>query len=60
MFLEGWLDPTCFPTWHGPMVYLSQSKHWLVLKLVHPLVAYEDSSSQHGQVGDAKDNPYWI
>jgi hypothetical protein len=31
------------------MVCPSQSKHWLVLKHVHPLEAYEDSSSQHGQ-----------
>jgi hypothetical protein len=37
---------------------LSQNKHWLVLKCVLPLEAYEDSSFQHGQVGDATVSPY--
>jgi hypothetical protein len=37
---------------------LSQNEHWLVLKCGLPLEACEDSSSQHGQVGDARANPY--
>jgi hypothetical protein len=39
--------------------YLSQNKHLLVLKRVFLLEAYEDSSSQHGQVGGARANPYF-
>jgi hypothetical protein len=38
---------------------LSQNEHLLVLKCALPLEAYEDSSFQHGQVGDARVNPYW-
>jgi hypothetical protein len=37
---------------------LSQNEHWLVLKRALPLEASEDSSFQHGQVGDARANPY--
>jgi hypothetical protein len=36
---------------------LSQNEHWLVLKCVLPLEVCGDSSSQHGQVGDARANP---
>jgi hypothetical protein len=36
---------------------LSQNEHWLVLKCVLPFEVYEDSSFQHGQVGDARANP---
>jgi hypothetical protein len=36
---------------------LSQNEHLLVLKCVLPLEACEDSSSQHGLVGDARANP---
>jgi hypothetical protein len=38
--------------------YLSQNEHWLVLKCALPLEACEDSSSQHGQVGDARASTY--
>jgi hypothetical protein len=37
---------------------LSQNEHWLVPKCVLPLEVCEDSSSQHGLVGDARANPY--
>jgi hypothetical protein len=37
---------------------LSGNEHWLVPKCVIPLEACEDSSSQHGLVGDARANPY--
>jgi hypothetical protein len=37
---------------------LSQNEHLLVLKCALPLEACEDSSSQHGQVGDARVSPY--
>jgi hypothetical protein len=37
---------------------LSQNEHWLVLKCALPLEVCEDSTSQHGQVGDARANPY--
>jgi hypothetical protein len=37
---------------------LSQNEHLLVPKCVLPLGACEDSSSQHGLVGDARANPY--
>jgi hypothetical protein len=37
---------------------LSQNEHLLVLKCVLPLEASEDSSSQHGQVGDARASTY--
>jgi hypothetical protein len=36
---------------------LSQNVHLLVPKCVLPLEACEDSSSQHGLVGDARANP---
>jgi hypothetical protein len=39
-------------------LYLSQNEHLLVLKCVLPLEAYEDSSSQHEQVSDARASPY--
>jgi hypothetical protein len=42
------------------MAYLSQSKHWLVLKHVHPLEVCEDSSFQHGLVSGAITIPYWF
>jgi hypothetical protein len=35
---------------------LSQNEHLLILKCALPLEAYEDSSSQHGLVGDARAN----
>jgi hypothetical protein len=35
----------------------SQNAHLLVPKCAIPLEAYEDSSSQHGLVGDARANP---
>jgi hypothetical protein len=38
--------------------YLSQNEHWLVPKCLLPLEACEDSSFQHGLVGDARANPY--
>jgi hypothetical protein len=38
--------------------YLSQNEHLLVIKCVIPLEACEDSSFQHGQVGDARASPY--
>jgi hypothetical protein len=34
--------------------YLSQNEHLLVLKCAIPLEVCEDSSSQHGPVGDAR------
>jgi hypothetical protein len=37
---------------------LSQNEHWLVPKCVIPLEVCEDSSFQHGLVGDARANPY--
>jgi hypothetical protein len=37
---------------------LSQNEHLLVPKCVLPLEACEDSSFQHGLVGDARANPY--
>jgi hypothetical protein len=37
---------------------LSQNEHWLVLKCVLPLEVCGGSSSQHGQVSDARANPY--
>jgi hypothetical protein len=37
---------------------LSQNEHLLVPKCALPLEACEDSSSQHGLVGDARANPY--
>jgi hypothetical protein len=37
---------------------LSQNEHLLVLKRVLPLEACEDSSSQHGQVDDARASSY--
>jgi hypothetical protein len=37
---------------------LSQNEHLLVIKCVLPLEACEDSSFQHGLVGDARANPY--
>jgi hypothetical protein len=37
---------------------LSQNEHLLVLKCALPLGACEDSSSQHGLVSDARDNPH--
>jgi hypothetical protein len=37
---------------------LSQNEHWLVPKCVLRLEACEDSSFQHGLVGDARANPY--
>jgi hypothetical protein len=39
-------------------VYLSQSRHQLVLTHVLPLEVYEGSSSQHVLDGDAKASPY--
>jgi hypothetical protein len=36
---------------------LSQNEHLLVPKCVLPLEACEDSSFQHGLVGDARANP---
>jgi hypothetical protein len=33
---------------------ISQNEHLLVLKCALPLEAYEDSSFQHGQAGDAR------
>jgi hypothetical protein len=38
--------------------YLSQNEYLLVLKCALPLEVCEDSSFQHGQVGNAKANPY--
>jgi hypothetical protein len=40
--------------------YFSQNEHWLVPKCVLPLEACEDSSSQHGLVGDARANPVGV
>jgi hypothetical protein len=37
---------------------LSQNERLLVIKCALPLEACEDSSSQHGLVGDARANPY--
>jgi hypothetical protein len=37
---------------------LSQNEHLLVLECVLPLEDCEDSSFQHGQVGDVSANPY--
>jgi hypothetical protein len=36
---------------------LSQNEHLLILKCALPLEAYEDSSSQHVVVGDARVSP---
>jgi hypothetical protein len=35
-----------------------ENAQWLVLKCAPLLEAFEDSSSQHGQVRDAITNPY--
>jgi hypothetical protein len=60
MFLEGGLIQLASLLSMLHMVYLSKSKHLLVLKCLCPLEAYEDSSSQHEQFNDARANLYWF